>query len=511
MIPGCESRRDCCGGLDKAYITDVQVDAAEKTATICAYFAAMPSIAELKSLSECIRTDYALSGVGIVPDYPRPQKASGSATTPAQRPAGEAPKGTVLLGKAIKQRPAAMSTITLESGRVTVEGDVVAVNSRSTKKGGAVLGFDLTDYSGSLHVSRFLKQDEDQSIIKKIAKGDHLTVQGEIAYNKFEDDMVLDPRSIVKGKRYIRPDTAEEKRVELHLHTRFSALDALTEPKAAVERAAYWGMPAIAVTDHGVAQAFPDMWTAGRKYGVKIIYGTECYFVNDMDGNSAVIGKSKLPLDGEMVAFDIETTGLNAQSDRMTEIGAVIFAGGEIKASFNSFVDPERPIPADITELTGIRDSDVAGAPSEGEALRAFLDFVGDRPLAAHNAHFDVGFMMAAAARQHIRFAPVYVDTLALSQALCPELKRFKLDVVSNHLGLPKFNHHRASDDALVVARMMGKFLPMLHAQGAKTLDDAETVYHSLRRTDVAKTWHMTLLVTNRKGLKNLYELSLSV
>ena len=506
-FPGCESRRESCGGLENAYITDVQVDASELTATICAHFAAMPSPTELTGLSECIRADYALTGVGIVPDYPRPQAASTSATTPAARPAGEAPKGAVLFGKAIKQHPVPMNTVTLESGRVTVEGDVVAVSSRSTKKGGAVLSFDLTDRTSTLRVSRFLRQEDDRGIIDKIAPGDHLSVQGEITYNKFEDDMVLDPRNIVKGKRYIRPDTAEEKRVELHMHTRFSALDALTDPDAIVKRAAYWGMPAIAVTDHGVAQAFPDMWKAGKKHGVKIIYGTECYFVNDMDGNSAVIGKSKLPLDAEMIAFDIETTGLNAQSDRMTEIGAILYAGGEIKATFNTFVNPQKPIPADITELTGIRDSDVADAPLEDEALRMFLDFVGDRPLVAHNAHFDVGFMTACANRHHIRFSPVYVDTLALSQALCPELKRFKLDIVSNHLGLPKFNHHRASDDAMVVARMMGKFIPMLHAQGAKTLDDAETVYHSLRRTDVAKTYHMILLVKNRVGLKNLYEM----
>ena len=191
----------------------------------------------------------------------------------------------------------------------------------------------------------------------------------------------------------------------------------------------------------------------------------------------------------------------------MTEIGAVIFSGGEIIREFNTFVDPQMPIPADITELTGIRSSDVQGAPLEDEALRMFMDFVGERPIIAHNAHFDVGFMSATARRHNIRFTPVFLDTLALSQALCPELKRFKLDIVSNHLNLPKFNHHRASDDAMVVARIMGKFLPMLAAQGAKTVDDIETVYHSLRRTDVAKTYHMILLVLNRKGLKNLYEM----
>ena len=503
-FPGCESRRDCCGGLDNAYITEVQIDPSERTATVCAFFAAMPSPTELNALSECIRLDYALEGVGIVPDYPRPKLASSSATDPAKGPA--AVQGTLLCGKEIRQRPVPMNTVTLDSGRVTVEGDVFAVGSRTTKMGG-MLSFDLTDRSSSLHAVRFLQKKEDPAILKKIKEGDHLIVQGKISYDLRYDDMVIDPQNIVKGKRFLRPDTAEEKRVELHMHTRFSTLDALTDPEKAVQRAADWGMPAIAVTDHGGAQAFPDLWKAGKKTGVKIIYGTECYFVNDMDGNSAVMGKSKLPLDAEMVAFDIETTGLNAQSDRMTEIGAVIFAGGEIRDRFTTFVNPQRPIPPDITELTGIRDCDVADAPLEDEALRRFLDFVGDRPLVAHNAHFDVGFMNAAAARHRIRFSPVFIDTLALSQVLCEGLKRFKLDIVSNYLELPKFNHHRATDDALVVARIMGKFLPMLRAQGARTLDDAEAVYHRLRRTDMAKTWHMVLLVKNKKGLKNLYEI----
>ena len=191
----------------------------------------------------------------------------------------------------------------------------------------------------------------------------------------------------------------------------------------------------------------------------------------------------------------------------MTEIGAVLFSGGNVIKEFNTFVDPKMHIPPDITRLTGIRDSDVAGAPDEKTAMEMFMKFAGDRPLIAHNAHFDVGFMTAAANRQGLRFDPVFMDTLALSQALLPELKRFKLDIVSNHLGLPQFNHHRASDDAMVVARIMDKFLPMLKAQGAKTVDDIEKIYHSLRRTDIAKTYHMILLVKNRKGLKNLYEM----
>ena len=508
VFPGCRDISGCAGGLDNACVTDVQIDMGEMMMTVCARFAAMPSPVDISAISERLKTDYGLSGVGLIPDYPRPKLASSALAGVTAQSREGAPKGEVLMGRAIKQRPVPMNTLSLESGKVTVEGDVVAVTSkRLQKRGSAVLCFDITDRSNSVRISRFIRSDDDQSIIDKVNPGDHVVVQGEIIYSKYDDDMVLDPRNIMKGRQYIRPDNSPEKRVELHMHTRFSALDALTDPAAIVKRAAYWGMPAIAVTDHGVAQAFPDMWKAGKKHGVKIIYGLECYFVNDMDGNSAVIGKSKLPLDTEFVAFDIETTGLNAQSDRMTEIGAVIFSGGEIKQVFNTFVDPERHIPPDITQLTGIRDSDVAGAPKEKEAMEMFMDFIGSRPVIAHNAHFDVGFMSAASRRSGLKFSPVFLDTLALSQALLPELKRFKLDIVSNHLGLPQFNHHRASDDAMVVARMMEKFLPMLARQGAKTVDDIETVYHSLRRTDVAKSYHMILLVKNRAGLKNLYEM----
>ncbi len=507
IFPGCEDLHAMAGGLDQAYVTDVQVNARELLLTVSAHFAAMPSPVDLSALADRLKGDYSLKSVDIIADYPKPKSTAVASFTPGTGSGGDGPKGDVLFGRAIRQKPVPMNTLTLESGKVTVEGDVVAVNSRSTRNGGAVLAFDLTDRTNSVSVTRFLRSDDDRSIIDKIGPGDHLTVQGEIIWSKFDNDMVLDPRNIMKSKRHIRPDNAEVKRVELHLHTRFSALDALTDPAAVVKRAADWGMPAIAVTDHGVAQAFPDMWKAGKKHGVKIIYGMEAYFVNDMDGNAAVIGKSKLPLDTEFVAFDIETTGLNAQDERMTEIGAVIFSGGEIKSTFNTFVNPEKHIPADITKLTGIKDSDVQDAPKEKEALEMFMAYAGDRPLVAHNAHFDVGFMTATALRNGLRFSPVFLDSLALSQALLPDLKRFKLDTVSNYLGLPQFNHHRASDDAMVVARMMDKFLPMLRAQGAKDLDGIEEVYHRLKRTDVAKSHHMILLVKNRKGLKNLYEM----
>lgn len=505
IFPGTESLRASCGGLEKAYVTDVAVSTAEGSMDVSAWFCRAPAPAEIDNLRSCLQKDYGLNRVSINADFPRLEEKK----TPAQsKPQGSKPDGAVLMGRSIKKAPEPMSGLNQSSGRVVVEGDVFEVTSRKLqKRDGAMLCFDMTDLTGSIRIAKYLRAEDDQSIINKIQVGDHVFVSGFVTYSRYDEDIVIEPKDIVLGKKYIRPDNAEEKRVELHVHTRFSALDALTDPAAIVKRAAYWGHPAIAVTDHGVLQAFPDMWKAGKKHGVKIIYGCECYFVNDMDGSLAVHGSSDRDMNDEMVAFDIETTGLNAGSDRMTEIGAVIFAGGEIKESFNTFVDPGMHIPAEITQLTGITDRDVKGAPDEAEAMRMFLEFAGGRPIVAHNADFDTGFMSSACARCGIDFEPVYLDTLSLSHALLPDLKRHKLDIVSNRLSLPEFNHHRASDDALVVARIMGKFLPMLAEKGARTVNDIQDVFRAIKPADHSRSRHMILLVKNKTGLKNLYEL----
>ena len=505
IFPGAAVHKDSCGGLEKAYVTDVEISVEAKTMSIRAWFVRTPAPAELDMLARILQGDYGLDRVFITPDSPEAAKA---AKISASAPASGGSDGKVLMGRSIKKAPINMNELNQDSGRVVVEGDVFEVTSRKLKKrDGAMLCFDMTDLTGSIRVVKFLHPEDDQSLINKVNVGDHLKVNGYVSFSRYEEDIVLEPKDIVLGKKKIRPDEAEEKRVELHVHTRFSTLDALTDPAEIVKRAAYWGHPAIAVTDHGVLQAFPDMWKAGRKHGVKIIYGCEGYLVNDVDGSLAVHGESERNMLDEMVAFDIETTGLNAGSDRMTEIGAVIFAGNEIKATFNTFVDPEMHIPAEITQLTGITDRDVKGAPKEAEALRSFLEFAGDRPLVAHNADFDTGFMSAAAVRNGIEFEPVYIDTLALSRALLPDLKKHKLDIVSNRLSLPDFNHHRASDDALVCARIMGRFLDMLAQHDAATLNDIQSVYMRIKPAEHNRSRHMIILVKNKTGLKNLYEL----
>ena len=499
MFPDCASLRDSCGGLDKAEVLDVLIERESMTMQLHTWFARMPAPVERTTIEQLLAAQFRLRGVQIQAEYPAPE----------QKKEEKKAKARVLMGKPIPKRAdiTPMNELTLESGNVTLEGQVFAVNSREIAKyGSAVLSFDMTDSTSSVRVSRFLRSDDDQSIVGMIHEGMWLRVQGKINYSKYDEDMVLEPRNIVQGEKVIRPDNAPQKRVELHLHTRYSALDAISDPADLVARAAYWGHPAIAVTDHGVAQAFPDMWKASKKYGVKIIYGEEGYLVNDVDGTLAVHGQSDLPLDAEFVAFDIETTGLHLDTNRMTEIGAVLFSGGEIKAEFDTFVDPHMPIPAEITRLTGITDADVAGAPDEAEAMRQFLDFAGGRPIIAHNADFDTGFMSAACRRAGIPFEPVYLDTLVLAQYLLPDLKHHKLDQVSNRLSLPDFNHHRACDDAMVVARIMDKFLPMLAAKGAKTIGDFNDLVRGGLK-EKRRTHHISILVKNKTGLKNLYEI----
>ncbi len=507
IFPGAAAHKDSCGGLEKAYVTDVEISVEARTMSIRAWFVRTPAPAELDMLSRVLQSDYGLERVAITPDSPEAAKAAKTEAAASSAPTGGS-DGKVLMGHSIKKAPTDMKDLNQDSGRVVIEGDVFEVTSRKLKKrDGSMLSFDITDLTGSIRVIKFLRPEDDQSIVNKINVGDHLKVNGYVSYSRYDEDIVLEPKDIVLGKKKIRPDNAPEKRVELHVHTRFSTLDALTDPAEIVKRAAYWGHPAIAVTDHGGLQAFPDMWKAGRKHGVKIIYGCEGYLVNDVDGSLAVHGESERDMYDEMVAFDIETTGLNAGSDRMTEIGAVIFSGNEIKATFNTFVDPGMHIPAEITQLTGITDRDVKGAPKEAEALRSFLEFAGDRPLVAHNADFDTGFMSAAASRSGIEFEPVYIDTLSLSRALLPDLKKHKLDIVSNRLSLPDFNHHRASDDALVCGRIMGRFLDMLQKQGAKTVNDIQSTYMRIKPAEHNRSRHMILLVKNKTGLKNLYEL----
>ena len=500
MFPCCSALSQSYGELDKVYVETATVSRESMTMTVHALFPGMPAPAEISAMEWLLTREYGLRSVTVEADWPKeerkPEKKASSG-------------GAVLYGKAIKGRPIAMRDASAEMKSVIVSGRVFAAESRFVEKlGASVLQFDMTDGTDSIRVSKFIPKEEDQSITAKIGPGMYVTVSGSMKFNNYSKEVELEPRHIQTAEApETRRDTAPVKRVELHLHTQMSSMDALTDTGAAVKRAVYWGMPAIAITDHGVAQAFPAASKAAK--GIKVIYGLEGYYINDVDENAAVRGEGNWRTDGTFVAFDIETTGLSDENDRITEIGAVVFRNGEEGERFQTFVDPGMPIPANIQKLTGITDRDVQGAPSEAEAVRAFLDFVGDRPLCAHNADFDIGFITAAAERMGAEFDPLYMDTLALSQALLPDMKRFKLDMVADRLSLPPFNHHRASDDAYTCGRILAKLLAMLREQGIEEIQEINARCAALREKNnkLPRTRHISLLVKNRVGLKNLYEL----
>ena len=426
----------------------------------------------------------------------------------------------LLFGKReVRGAPIPMSTLDLDMGTVIVEGDVFALDHKELKKRGAwVVSFDMTDYTGSVRINKFFPGEEGKPIVDGVKKGQHLLVQGRLNIDRFTNDMVLEPYAIMEARREPRTDDAPEKRVELHLHTNMSAMDALTAvgsktdspvgiDKNVVKRAESWGHRAIAITDHGVAHAFPNAWHSAKK--IKILYGIEAYFINDVDDRVVVHGEAEQDFSGEIVCFDIETTGLNRKQDRITEIGAVVLRNGQVAETFNTFADPGRPLDRNIVELTGITDEMLRGAPSQEEAINAFLDFAAGRPLAAHNAEFDMGFIAEGCRRMGRPFDETSIDTLILAQNLLPELGKYKLDIVAERLNLPAFQHHRASDDAATVAYMLIPFFRMLEDMGIHSLQAINPAMTRLRSGGKARRQpkHLIVLAKNQLGLRNLYKL----
>ena len=427
----------------------------------------------------------------------------------AAPPKAQKGKSDTMFGKVSMKHPTPMSELTLDMGMVLVEGDVFSIDHKDLRnRTDKVIRFDLTDYISSIRVTQFMGESEYKPILKNLKLGQHLLVQGRLTMDRFENDMVLQPTGIAYGEKTVRRDVAEgEKRVELHLHTRMSAMDALTDTGAVVKRALSWGHRAIAITDHGVAQSFPDAWHSAKN--IKILYGVEAYFVNDVDDRVVVHGTPDGDLDSEIVCFDLETTGLDKRREVIIEIGAVLLKNGEVTDRFNTFVSPGRILDPQIIRLTGITDEMLEGAPSQKEALEAFLAFAGDRPLAAHNAEFDMGFVSEGCRKFGIPFKNPSVDSLILAQNLLPELTKFKLDIVAEHLDLPAFNHHRASDDAATVAYMLPHFWKRLREIGVDRLDQINMAMINLRGKGKAKRQprHLIVLAKNQMGLRNLYKL----
>ena len=427
-----------------------------------------------------------------------------------QAAAKKAGGGEVLMGKPIKAKAIPMVDLNPKMGAIVVEGKVFAAEMHETRRPGQwCLTFDMTDYAGSITVRRYMDEKEAKPLLGVINPGMWLRVQGVIELTRDGKDVQLRPMNIAKISHEGRRDTSPEKRVELHLHTRMSNMDALTDTASVIKQAVAWGHPAIAITDHGVVQSFPDAWHNAGK--IKILYGVEGYFVNNLDDRIAVHGEQDQPFEDEIVCFDIETTGLKVTTEAITEIGAVVLKNGQITDTFQTFVNPHRRLTPEIIGLTGITDAMLADAPSLKEALTAFLKFVDGRPLAAHNAPFDISFIRAGCKKVGLPFEPTYIDTLILAQNLLPELHKYKLDIVAEHLDLPAFNHHRASDDAGMVGYMLIPFFERMRNE--LHIDHIQQINGEMAklRPQSAKSnrfpKHIIILAKNKLGLKHLYQL----
>ena len=413
---------------------------------------------------------------------------------------------TVVRGRAINSPPIRLSEVNAESGEVVVWGDIFSAEKRELRDGlRAVISISFTDYTNSNTLKAFVEIGTDDPV-EELSAGDTILVRGEASYDKYDRDVSIRPYDICLMQKHMRTDNAAEKRMELHCHTNMSLMDATAPVGKLIKQAYAWGHRAIAITDHGVVQSFPeamDTVRSIRKDGgdFKVLYGIENYFVDDT--------AASFHADGDFVVFDLETTGLSPISDRITEIGAVKVSGGKLGDVFSTLVNPGRDIPQEITQITGITDEMVKGAPTEKAALAAFYDFCGgeNAVLAAHNAKFDMGFIKAAAKRSKLDFKFACVDTVRLARALFPGQKSYSLGKLAKSLGLPDFSHHRAEGDAKALA---GLFVMMLEKIKADPKGDPVCgIGKEIPVLDMKKlpSYHQILIVKNPAGLKNLYKL----
>ena len=439
--------------------------------------------------------------------------------------APEAPAvGKPIVGRSIADRPVEIRELTGESGLVVVQGEVFKLEQKELKGGETLLvTFAVTDGTSSVlckyffrYRSRFMKKeeaeatpitDEERKAVKdkvdRLKDGMCVKVRGECLYDSYARDLCITVRDLVETEKEEREDTAEEKRVELHMHTNMSTMDALTPVEKLIGRAAKWGHPAVAVTDHGVLQSFPAAFRAAKKEKIKLIPGCEGYLIDERPIVEDADGR---PYDGPVVVLDFESTGLNTGKARIIEIGAVKLEGGEVTDTFEQLVDPEQTLGPEITEITGISDAMLIGQPKAAEALPKLLEFIGDAPIAAHNARFDASLLKAELKRLGLERTGPVLDTLAYARKLYPEMKSFRLAALCKHLGVSLKNAHRAVHDATATALCLKRMFEATREMYPDA-ESEEDLNKALTGGAIGESWHIILLAKNRTGLVNLNRL----
>ncbi len=390
--------------------------------------------------------------------------------------------------------------------KIIVGGKIFFCDKFILKNNKILFSLDITDKKNSITAKFFIKQEEISKEINDFMKvGQDIILKGKIKFDDFTKEKVLFVEEFCPFEIKKRCDNEKIKRVELHAHTQMSSMDSVVPVKKLIERAAFWGHKAIAITDHGVVQAFPEAIDAAKKFNIKVIYGTEAYLIDDLA--SIVENAGDKNLDDDFVVFDLETTGISKENNKIIEIGAVKISHGKIVDRFNSFVNPKVKLPAKIIELTNITDEMLVDAPEIEKIFFEFMDFIKDCVLVAHNADFDAGFINRVAKDFNLELNNCVLDTLGLSRALLPNLSRHKLDFLCEYLKIDLKNHHRAVDDAEATAKIFLKLCEMLKEKKIYFLREINFLLESSSNKLKLKAYHAVILVKNQVGLKNLYKL----
>ncbi len=411
----------------------------------------------------------------------------------------------LIIGRDFSGEVTALSDITEYSGKVIVAGKVIGYETRETRNGNHILSLYITDDTASITCKCFIKPDKIKEIEGALKAAKAVTVKGDTVYDQYEHEVTVKINNLKLKEVSDRMDNSDVKRVELHAHTVMSAMDSVAKTGELIKTAAKWGHKAIAITDHGVVQAYPDAFDAGEKNGIKVIYGMEGYLMGDE--SKIVYNEKSMSLDGDFVVFDIETTGLKARFHEIIEIAGVKVSGGKIIERFSEFVKPTAEIKPHITELTGITNEMVSSADSQENVFKRFVEFAKGCVLVAHNANFDVGFLKKYAEKFNVSFDFCYVDTLGLSRKLVTNIKRHRLDRVAKALGIHFEGHHRAINDAEVTGKIFISFVDMLKRKGLTDVSEINEQLVDETIKQYTDLYHVILLVKNMTGLKNLYKL----
>ncbi len=417
----------------------------------------------------------------------------------------------------IQEKLTTVQELSADDGRVALQGEVIFMEPRELKSGKTLLSFDLYDGTSTLTCKAFLNKDQSKKVQGRIAKAKGIKIAGTAGMDSFSNELSVMANTIVETeglKKEIRMDNSEHKRVELHMHTKMSQMDAMTSAKDLIKRAMKWGMKSIAITDHGVVQSFPE---AHKLLGVdnpdmKVIYGVEAYLAPD--NTKSVYNNKGQEINTTYCVLDLETTGFSAKTEKITEIGIMKVKNGEVIDEFSCFVNPEKHIPQRVSEVTNITDDMVKDAKTIKDVFPDVLEFLGDpnnTVIVAHNANFDVGFLKQNAINLGYKFDYTYLDTLSLAKDLFPNYKKYKLGKIAENLGIKVEVAHRALDDVDTTVKVFRVMMDMLKEKGAKTVADIDQLAadEETKKEEYKKlkTYHAIILAKNYVGLRNLYRL----